>query len=277
MACSREATSCCIVRHKPGRVRRRGQAGRVLELVNERLEQKNTRDEPESRVWQNARLWRAGHEANQAFQPFETELDPPSQAIERQHILGRQVSGLSEVIRITQSGDEGLLGELVALSLSLPASFSSCAAPLLRLFDGDQSQGEGHAFAPDPDRADRSARAWSLAQLARRSNESPQHRANAHSPAGTDRDRPGVENTAMRSGFRYTRSAMRNLALDDRDAVQPRLLSGRSGSKRPKRSWEGRRRRECARTVLVWPPRRPSPPWSHRGCGSATSAGFGAA
>src|SRR5205085_5109152 len=64
-----------------------GQAGRVLELVDERLKQKD-----HQKVGQHIRSggafvdsWRS-LQADQAFQPFEAEFDAPSQAIEGKHI-----------------------------------------------------------------------------------------------------------------------------------------------------------------------------------------------
>ena len=66
-----------------------GQAGRVLEFVDERLEQKNSQ-----KMSQNVRSGGAfvdsgwPLQADQALQAFEPQFNPPSQTIERENIRG---------------------------------------------------------------------------------------------------------------------------------------------------------------------------------------------
>ena len=66
-----------------------GQAGRVLEFVDERLEQEN-RQKMSQNVWPGGAFigpwWPL--QANQALQALEAELDPPSQAIEGKNFCG---------------------------------------------------------------------------------------------------------------------------------------------------------------------------------------------
>ena len=69
-----------------------GQAGRVLEFVDERLEQQNDQ-EMSQHVRSGGALVGSGRsfQADQAFQAFEGEFNPPSQAIEGENIVCRKL------------------------------------------------------------------------------------------------------------------------------------------------------------------------------------------
>ena len=66
-----------------------GQAGRVLEFVDERLEQENDQQMSED-VRSGGPFVRSRRslQANQALQSLEAEFDAPTQAIERENIIG---------------------------------------------------------------------------------------------------------------------------------------------------------------------------------------------
>ena len=140
-----------------------GQAGRVLKLVDQRLEQENHQQVSQQvrsgRAFINAR---GTFQAEQALQALEPELDAPAQTIESEHIGGR------ELLRRERShqdhpicGFERLLGELMTFPLCISMRLASRArGGLCRLADGDQAQGERRAaLATDPDRpVDQTAR-----------------------------------------------------------------------------------------------------------------------
>jgi len=133
-----------------------GPAGRVLEFVDERLEQKDDQE-----MGQEIRLggafvgaWRA-FQADQAFQALEGEFDPPSQAIEGKNVGGREVLGSERGHQDHPlRGGEGSFGDLMAPLSRLSARRRSRGfGGLSGFFDGDQPQSEGLAvFAPDKDR-----------------------------------------------------------------------------------------------------------------------------
>src|SRR5208282_2437329 len=130
--------------------------GRVLECVDERLEQQN-----DEKMNQNVRsggsfveTWRS-FEADLALETFAAEFDAPSQTVEVEDILRREV-----VVREGgQQNDpvgrlKGLFGNPITFPLRIPSGLAPCfCGGLFRLADGDQAQCEvGTALAFDEDR-----------------------------------------------------------------------------------------------------------------------------
>src|SRR5262245_20915565 len=139
-----------------------GQAGRVLELVDERLEQKDHQE-----VGQHIRSGGAfvdswwSLQADQALEPLEAELDAPSQTIEGKHVSCSELLGSKRGHEDDPVGrGERLFGDLVAFPLCLSSGFAARSrGGLRRLLDGNQTQRKRRAiFASDPDRSARLSR-----------------------------------------------------------------------------------------------------------------------
>ncbi len=201
-------------RHKPGRVRRRRPSGEILELIDKRLEQKDHQQMSQHPRSGRARVGgRRAMQANQTFQPFETKLDPPSQVVEGHHILGRPVIGLQRGDQDHPSGgNQRRRGDLVALSLRLRRAFRRAAAAAGSGFlIATIRSARGDAFLR-PSQISRSIRrAWRLRSSRGRLTgvASASSQRALRQPARTTRSAPAASTVAMRSGFKYTRSARR--------------------------------------------------------------------
>src|SRR5262245_35647382 len=203
-----------------------GQAGRVLELVDERLEQKDHQE-----VGQHIRSGGAfvdswwSLQADQALEPLEAELDAPSQTIEGKHVSCSELLGSKRGHEDDPVGrGERLFGDLVAFPLCLSSGFAARSrGGLRRLLDGNQTQRKSRAiFASDPDRPIDQPACRGLAQLGNKINRLPF----SIEPA---RALPGSAHEDIGAGLKYDSDAIglqigtvsdADLALDDRDPIE---------------------------------------------------------